>query len=159
MPNLTVNKGGSLVPALDLQDDPMQLFRHVMHWNPFRDVLPALPAAQFWPAFEVKETTDAFVVKADLPGVKEKDLDLHITGTRLAITGTRTEEKDVETDAYFTRERNYGTFARTFALPDGIDENGIHADLFNGVLNIVIPKLAEMKARKIPIGAPGKTRA
>lgn len=158
MPNLTINKTGTLVPPLDLQD-PMQFFRQVMHWNPFRDVVPTVPTVQFWPAFEVKETADAFVVKADLPGVKEKDLDLQITGTRLAITGARAEEKDVESDAYFTRERTYGTFTRTFALPEGIDENGIHADLFNGVLNIVIPKIAEMKARKIQIGTPGKTRA
>jgi len=158
MSNLIINKGGALVPPLDLQD-PMQFFRQVMHWNPFREVTPELPTVQFWPAFEVKETASAFVVKADLPGVKEKDVELHITGTRLAICGTRAEEKDVENDAFFTRERTYGTFTRTFTLPDGIDENGIHADLFNGVLSIVIPKLAELKARKIQIGAPGKTRA
>jgi HSP20 family protein len=158
MSNLIINKSGALIPPLDFQD-PMQLFRQVIHWNPLRELVSSPVVPQYWPAFEVKETAEAFVVKADLPGVKEKDLELQITGNRLAITGTRAEEKDVDADAYFTHERTFGTFTRTFGLPEGIDENGIHAEIANGVLNVVVPKLAEMKTRKIQIGVPGKTRA
>jgi HSP20 family protein len=103
----------------------------------------------FSPAFEVKETKDSFQFLADLPGMKEADVDLKITGNRLAITGKREAEKEDKGDTYYTYERAYGSFQRTFILPDGVDTDHVHAELKNGVLTIAIPKKATVPTKTV----------
>jgi HSP20 family protein len=138
--------------------DPMRWARDLLRWDPFREMMPSFPTAElaFAPAFEVKETKDGFVFKADVPGVKEQDLDITHTGNRLTITGKREAEHEEKSDTYYASERSYGSFTRAFTLPDGVDGDHVRAELNAGVLTIVVPKLPEAQPKKISVGTPVK---
>jgi HSP20 family protein len=138
--------------------DPFRLMRELVGWEPFVEA-PAFSAgrAAYAPSFEVKETHDAYVFKADLPGVKEENLEISLTGNRLTIGGKREQEKREQNDRYFAYERSYGSFSRAFTLPDGCDDEHVAADLKEGVLTLVIPKKPEVQPRRIPVG--GKPKA
>lgn len=125
--------------------DPFLFARDLFGFDPFYDGR----ANAFAPTFEVKETNDSFVVKADMPGVEEKDVDVSLHNGVLSITGTRTSETRNEGDAYYVQERQYGSFSRSFGLPDTADSEKVEAQLTNGVLTVTIGKRAEAKPRKI----------
>lgn len=157
MSNITVRRGneGTMAPTT-LERDPFRMFRDFFRWDPFREMAPFIPtteAAAFAPAFEVKETKDAFVFKADVPGVKEKDLEVTLTGNRLSISGKREGEKEEKAETYYTYERSYGSFTRAFTLPEGVDTEHLAAEIKEGVLTLVVPKRPEVKARNIPVAA------
>jgi HSP20 family protein len=134
--------------------DPFRFMRDMFGWDPFVEVMPAWRTeAIFAPAFEVKETKDAYLFKADLPGVKEADLDISFTGNRLIIGGKRLAEIEDTRDTIYVYERHFGSFTRTFTLPDGCDLEHVRAELKEGVLNLVVPKLPEVQPRKIPLMA------
>jgi HSP20 family protein len=111
------------------------------------------------PRFDVKETKDAYVIKADLPGVKDEEVDVSLNGNLLSISGKRDGDHREEGDAYYMVERSYGTFARSFTMPEGIDGNGVTADLKNGVLTVRIPKKPESQPKRIAIGKGGEVKA
>jgi len=127
--------------------------RQMMNWDPFREIAPSWAATPqtFNPAFEVKETPEAFMFKADLPGIKDKDLEVKLTGNRLAISGNREEEKQNKGETFYTYERSYGSFLRTFTLPDGIDGDHVQAELKEGVLTVAVPKKAVAQGKNIAI--------
>ena len=106
-------------------------------------------AITFSPAFEVKETKESYIFKADLPGVNESDIDITRTGNRLTVGGKREAEKEEQTDTFYTYERTYGSLTRSFTLPDGIDSDHISADLKAGVLTLIVPKTPEAQPKKI----------
>lgn len=128
--------------------DPFQMARELMSWDPF---FAGRPASAFAPSFEVKETADAFVVKADLPGVSEADLDISLHNSVLTVTGSRQAEERKEGESFALYERQFGSFSRSFSLPDMADGERIEANLANGVLTLVIGKKAEAKPRKIAL--------
>ena len=125
------------------------LARDLFGWDPFGDVRPGTNT--FAPAFEVKETNDQFVVRADLPGVEEKDLDVSLHNGVLSITGSRNGEQRQEGEAYYLYERQFGSFTRSFSLPDTADGEKVAAKLDAGVLTVTIGKRAEAKPRKISL--------
>jgi HSP20 family protein len=139
--------------------DPFETMRDLLRWDPFREmapvgaIAPRIEHLTWMPGFEVRESKDAYVFKADLPGVKTQDLDVSLTGNRLQVTGRREEEKEAKDDTYYAYERAYGEFTRSFTLPDGIDAEHVKSELAEGVLTIVVPKRAAAQARKIPIAA------
>jgi HSP20 family protein len=140
--------------------NPFRLMRDLMRWDPFREMEPSwfgpsYPEARYAPAFEVRETKDGFVFKADLPGVKDKDVEIKLTGTRLAISGKRDIEHEDKNDTFFTYERTFGSFVRTFTLPDDIDHDHVGAELKEGVLTVSVPKKAAVPAKTIAI-KPGE---
>jgi len=140
--------------------DPFQTMRDLMHWDPFVEMTPRLwrgTEALFVPAFEVRETKDGFVFKADLPGFKEPDIDISLTGNRLNISGKRESESTEESDTYYCSERSYGSFNRSFTLPDGIDPDQIEAELKDGVLSLKVQKKAEAQPKKVSLRAGGRT--
>ena len=128
--------------------DPFALARDLLAWDPFGD---QRPAATFAPTFEVKETPEAYVVKADMPGVKEEHLDVSLHNGILAISGTRAAEERKEGETYFLYERQYGSFSRSFSLPETADADKVAARLVNGVLTVTIGKREEAKPRKISL--------
>jgi HSP20 family protein len=139
--------------------EPLRLMRDLLGWDPFQQMTPMWPTdagTTFPAAFEVKETKDAFQFKADVPGVKESDVDVNLTGNRLTIAGRREAEKEDKTDTYYTYERSYGSFTRTFTLPEEADLQNVRAELKDGVLTVALPKKAAAVAKKIPI-ASGQT--
>ncbi|HSO35004.1 MAG TPA: Hsp20/alpha crystallin family protein [Labilithrix sp.] len=125
----------------------------MMGWDPFREMAPffAEERLALEPAFEIKETKDGYLFKADVPGIKEADLDVSITENRLTISGKREAEKEDKGDTFYTYERSYGSFSRSFTLPDAVNASGIRADLRDGVLSVVLPKTPESMPKKIPV--------
>jgi HSP20 family protein len=161
MSEITVQKrNAGTVPAARREVDPFRIMRDLLRWDPFREIAPAWPAegATYAPAFEVKETKDAFVFKADLPGIKEKDLEVTAAGNRLTVAGKRDEEKETKEETYFAYERSYGSFARTFTLPDQADIAHIRAELKDGELTLVVPKIPEAVSKKIPVSTGEKPK-
>lgn len=140
----TSNGNGNRLQARD----PYTLARELLNWDPF---FTSRPASAFSPAFEVKETSDSFVLRADVPGVDEKDLDVAVHNGVLTVSGSRQAEERKEGESYAIYERQYGSFSRSFALPDMADGERIEAALKNGVLTLTIAKKAEAKPRKIEI--------
>src|SRR5512138_772852 len=113
MANLIRTNGGSAQPSRLL--DPFEMMRDLIRWDPLSEVgAGGTRYFPFVPSFEVKETRDAYVFKADLPGVREDDLDINLTGNRLTVSGTRQEEKHEDDDRFYAYERSYGTFSRSF---------------------------------------------
>ncbi len=148
------NEGRAMEPSRLL--DPFELMRDLMGWDPFRELAGGTARGlAFVPSFEVKETKDGYVFKADLPGIKEKDLDISLTGNRLTVSGNREEERKEEEERFFTYERSYGAFSRSFTLPDGVDPDHVQAELKDGVLTLSIAKKPEVKAKRIEL-SPGK---
>jgi len=134
--------------------DPARWLARMMGFDPFREMMPVLGDERmtFDPAFEVKETKDGYLFKADLPGVKISDIDVSVTENRIQITGKRESEKEEKSDTFYAYERSYGSFTRAFTLPEGVDSNRIHADLRDGVLSVLVPKRPESQPKKITIG-------
>ncbi len=160
MSNIVRTNGGAKSQALAPADPVQRAMREMLRWDPFREMAPsgfASEQAAFSPAFEVKETKDAFVFKADLPGMKEKDIEVKLHGNRLTISGSREAELEDKSDAYYTYERSYGSFTRAFTLPEGIDADHVQADLKEGVLAIAVPKKAGAHAKTIAIKTGGKS--
>jgi HSP20 family protein len=111
-----------------------------------RAVAPAFPIAA-----DLRETPDAYVVQADLPGVKLEDLELTLERHVLVLRGQRRFEQGPHERV--TCGRPHGPFAASYALPEGIDGERLTADLADGVLTIRVPKQPQVQARKIPIAS------
>ena len=104
------------------------------------------------PAIDVSENEGAYLVKAELPGVAREDLDVTIKDGVLAINAERKKEKKDDKDGRVIREeRYYGTFVRSLRLGSDVDESGIEAHYEDGVLNLSLPKTAEVKPRKVDV--------
>lgn len=144
------------------ETDPTRWMRDFFNWDPFREMAPTwftptLTDPTFAPAFEVKEGEDSFLFKADLPGIKEADVEVKLTGNRLTISGKRDAETENKAETYYTYERSYGTFLRAFTLPDGIDAEHVKAELKDGVLTVVIPKLPAAQPKTIAVKSEPKS--
>ena len=138
------------------QWEPFRNMRELLRWDPFSEMAPSLWAGEtriFAPDFDVKETKEGFVFSADLPGVQEKDLDVRLAQNRLTISGKRESEKTEKDDNFYTTERCYGSFTRSFTLPEGVDDNKVNAKLASGVLTITIGKKPEAQAKKISVSS------
>jgi HSP20 family protein len=138
--------------------DPAQMVRDLMRFDPFQAMARMAPAleqqlARFVPDFEVKETPEGYVFKADLPGVSLDDLDITVSGNRLLVSGRREAEARDEKDTYYAYERAYGEFSRAFTLPDDADVDSVRAELTNGVLTLNIPKRPEQQPKKVNVSS------
>jgi HSP20 family protein len=106
---------------------------------------------KFFPALDVAEDDEAVVIKADVPGLEPKDIDVSISGQNLTIKGEKSEETQDTARNYHRTERRYGSFSRTVTLPSGVEADKIKAECAKGVLTITLPKAASEKARRIPV--------
>ena len=140
--------------------DPFRMMDALLRWDPLRGEWGGFgQSVEFVPRFDVKETKDAYVISADLPGVKDEDLNVSLNGNLLTISGTREEEHREEGESYYAMERSHGSFARSFTMPDGVDGESVTADLKQGVLTVRIPKKPEAQPKRIAIGKGGETKA
>jgi len=116
-----------------------------------RDFAPMLipGETEFFPDFDVKETQGSYVFRGDLPGLKDDDIELSLSGNRLTLSGRRVDEKKEEGDQYYAHERSFGTFMRTFTLPDDVDGDAVQAEFKDGVLKVTVPKKPEAQPKKI----------
>jgi HSP20 family protein len=135
--------------------DPFELMHEMLNWEPLRELgtpgRGTTASPTYFVPFDVKETADAYVFRADLPGVAEEQVEIQLTGNRLTISGNREEEKREENERFFSYERSHGTFTRLFTLPEGIDAENVQADLKNGVLEVRVPKKPEVQPKKISL--------
>ena len=114
---------------------------------------PSRGEARAWaPAVDIYEDEKEIVVSADLPAMDEKDLDVRVEDNHLTIKGERKFENEEKKENYHRVERRYGSFERTFALPDNVDAEKIEAKYEKGALKVHLPKMAKpSNARAIPI--------
>jgi HSP20 family protein len=157
---MAIIRRGESVPATArrslLQWDPFQTMREMLNLEPLPQVLPELWRGQermgaFVPAFDVWETRDAYVFKADMPGFREQDLEIQLSSNRLTISGRREAEQVSETDTYYCSERSVGSFTRAFTLPEGVNADQIRADLKDGILTVNVPKAGEVQPKRITV--------
>jgi len=100
---------------------------------------------------DMYQTADDVVVKAALPGIKPEEVDITITGDTLTIRGEQKEEQEVKEDDYFYKERRYGTFSRSVAMPVKVKSDKAEAVFENGVLTLTLPKAEEIKPKQIKV--------
>lgn len=111
------------------------------------------------PSVDIYETKDHIVLEAELPGMNRDDFELSVENNVITLRGEREFEKKDETDNYHRVERSYGSFTRSFTLPQTVSAEGATAEYRNGVLRVTLPKREETKARKIEIrGEEGTAR-
>ncbi len=103
------------------------------------------------PVVDVKETKTDVVVKAELPEVSAKDVDITVHGDVLTIKGERRVEEETKKEGYYYSERSYGSFMRTLTLPKEVDETKTKASYRDGVLTVVMPKKEKEKAKQIKV--------
>jgi HSP20 family protein len=103
------------------------------------------------PAMDLVETEDHFVLKADLPGLSESDVNVEVEDNVLTLSGERKAEHEDKREGYVRVERSFGSFRRSLTLPEGIDPEAVQASFDNGVLEVRIPKPEERKPRKVAI--------
>lgn len=153
MSNVSVQTQRGRSDARGTEVEGFRSLRHLLQWDPFSGASWLTPSNEthFAPAFEVKETRDAFIFKADLPGVELEQVDVKLTDQRLTISGRREAESQERGETYYAYERSYGAFSRSFTLPRTIDGERIDAKLAAGVLTVVVPKRADAQPRKVEI--------
>ena len=141
----------------------------VVRFDPFRDITTlrdemnrlftrslgegAAAGSAWTPAVDIFDQADAIVLRAELPGLSPDDIDIEIDESVLTLRGERRFEETVEEGRYYRLERAYGAFQRSVTLPQGVKSDEITASFDNGVLSVSVPKAAEVRPRKIAVGA------
>ncbi len=104
--------------------------------------------AEWAPAIDVVTEDGDLVIKAELPGVKQEDVDITLQDNVLTVSGQRKAEQEEERGGYYVRERRYGSFSRSLTVPEGVDESKIHARYENGVLEVTVEGAAQVQEPK-----------
>ena len=122
-------------------------------WNSFfeRGTLRSEEGGEWLPSLDVAETKNEIVVKAEVPGLEPKDIDISLSDGLLTIKGEKKQEREEKEENYHLVERSYGSFARSIRLPNEVQSDKINASYKNGVLKIVLPKSEEAKKKEIKI--------
>jgi HSP20 family protein len=118
----------------------------------FGDTSLAKPYTEEWaPTVDIFETEDNYIVKAELPGLEAKDVDVTLTDDFLTIKGEKKNEEEEKYEDRLFKERFYGAFQRSFQLPSGVEADMVEANFDKGVLKIVLPKKEETKKKQIEV--------
>ncbi len=138
--------------------DPLRTFNSLQEQfsrlfdDPFFRVAGNDSALTVWsPAVDIYETEQELVMRADLPDLSEKEIDIRVENNMLTIRGERKLEKSVAEDNYLRMERAYGSFSRSFSLPNTVNTEQIKADYRNGVLTVTLPKREESKPKQVKV--------
>ncbi|HXD57819.1 MAG TPA: Hsp20/alpha crystallin family protein [Thermoleophilaceae bacterium] len=124
----------------------------------FDTLFQPVNSSQRWaPAMDLVEADDHFVLKADLPGLADDDVNIEVQDGTLTISGERKSENEKREKGWYRVERSFGRFSRSLSLPEGVDADKIEASFDKGVLEVRIPKPEERKPRRIEIGASNGT--
>ena len=103
----------------------------------------------FTPSINTREGEFAYHIEVDLPGVKKDDINIQIENKTLIISGERKTKEEIKEENYYKMESSFGSFSRSFAIPEEVDEENIHAETKDGVLEVVLPKLENAKVDKV----------
>ncbi len=110
-----------------------------------------LAVADWSPSIDISETDAAYLIKAEIPGVKKEDVKVTIQDGMLTIQGERKMEKEEKGKKFHRVERSYGSFVRSFRIPDNADENSVKAEFKDGMLNVTLAKSAKAKAKSVNV--------
>ena len=153
-------------PARAAVPDAFQSFRNEIDWlfdrfssnfgfPSMRRMIDLEPTWRYEPSFnlaapavDVTEDDKAYKISAELPGISDKDIDVAVTSDTLVIKGEKRQEKEEKDKNRYVSERSYGSFTRSFSLPDGVDRDNIAADFSKGVLTITLPKSAQAQKQQ-----------
>jgi len=116
----------------------------------------AVTAASFAPAVDVYENGEKLVLKLDVPGIKEEDLDIRVENQTLTVRGERKFEKEEKEENFHRIERRYGSFYRSFRVPTTVDTENVQATYEAGVLKLELKKKASAQPKQIKVGGPQK---
>ena len=117
------------------------------------------PARRFAPATDLIESDSHFILRADLPGLSEDDVNVELDGNVLTVSGERRSSTEDRKGGYYRVERSYGSFSRSVRLPEGVDADAITATFDKGVLEVTVPKPEAAKPHKVQITVGGETQA
>ena len=143
----------------------------LIRWDPFRELedmserlnrMVARPAlrpsgketmtvADWIPTVDISESDGEYLIKAELPEVKKEDVKVTVEDGVLTLQGERRQEKEEKSKRYHRVERSYGSFVRSFTLPESVDESGVKAEYKDGVLNLHLPKSEKVKPKAIDV--------
>lgn len=147
---MTITRYTPLGDLMTLRDAMDQLFQE-------RFIRPStwsgLAIGQVSAPVDLWETTDAYHLRADLPGMTPEDLEINVTGDTVSLSGEHKVQTDVAPDGWIRQERRTGKFQRTFTLPLQIDSNAVSATFTNGVLQLTLPKAESVKPKTVKITA------
>jgi len=142
-------------------------------WRPFREIedmerlideafrrgspwvwqrIPA-PEVAWLPALEMYEKPDKFVVRVELPGMKKEEIDVHVVGDTLTVSGERKVSTEIKDEEYRRCELSYGSFSRSITLPAAVNTAKVDASFENGILEIALPKIEEVKPKRVQVKA------
>jgi HSP20 family protein len=145
---------------------------NLVKWNPFRELeevsnrlnslfgrMPAraetgadmLAVADWMPTVDISETESGYLIKAEIPEVKKEDVKVNIQDGMLTISGERHQEKEEKNKRYHRLERVYGSFSRSFRMPDDADENTVNAEFKDGMLNVTLPKSKKAETKSVSV--------
>jgi HSP20 family protein len=144
----------------------------ITRWDPFREVVALqnrvnnlfremnegdspLTAASFVPAVDIYEDSQKVVLKLEVPGIEEKDLDIRVENNTLMVKGERKFEKEEKEENFHRIERRYGTFYRAFTLPSTVDTEHVQANYQNGILKLELSKKPEAQPKQIKVNIGG----
>jgi HSP20 family protein len=147
----------------------------ITRWDPFRDVIALqnrvnslfremndgdspLTTASFVPAVDVYEDAKKVVLKLEVPGIDEKDLDIRVENNTLTVKGERKLEKEEKEENFHRIERRYGSFYRAFTLPSTVDTENVQASYNAGVLKLELNKKAEAQPKQIKVNVGGQSK-
>ena len=128
-----------------------RLFDRFFDWEPGWETLEV--GGEWAPKIDLSETRDAYVVRAEIPGVEQKDIQVSLQNELLTIKGEKAKEKEEKDEHYHRMERSYGGFARAMRLPAAVDASKVAASFKDGVLMVTLPKTPAAKGTTIPIKA------
>jgi HSP20 family protein len=143
----------------------------IVRWDPFRELdemndrlnrffgrsalsrsdRDALTVVDWAPSVDIVETPEEFQIKAELPDVKKDDVSVSVDGNVLRIRGERKQEKEDQNKRFHRVERSYGSFMRTFTLPENVDDGKVQAEFKDGMLNVRLPKSDKAKPKSVQV--------
>jgi HSP20 family protein len=146
-----------LIPYVRRSEAPARVWPETSSlFEDFFNDFPLFQAAgrsgdKWLPAVDIMEKDGSLVLRAEVPGMNEKDIDLKLEGNVLTLKGEKKLEHEEDRNSYHRLESFYGSFSRSFTLPDTVDRDHIKADYKNGILTVTIPQKPEVRPREIPV--------
>jgi HSP20 family protein len=141
-----------LDPFVELEDVSKHLNRifgrFTARAEPDREVLAM---ADWAPTVDITETDSAYMIKGEIPGVNKEDVKVTIEDGMITMRGERKQEKEEKNKKFHRIERSYGSFMRSFRVPDDVDENAVKAEFKDGMINVTLPKSGKTKAKSINV--------
>ena len=145
---------------------------NLVKWDPFRELeevsnrlnrlfsrAPAhtgsnqemMVLADWMPSVDISETDTAYLIKGEIPGVNKEDVKVSIEDGMITLRGERKQEKEDKGKKFHRIERSYGSFVRSFRMPDDVDESAVKAEFKDGMINVMLPKTAKAKSKAVEV--------